>query len=194
VGPNHPTLASERSFVCLVGLLRIFYFSGVLFVMLFANNFSVTPGTSVQGDLGTFPLCGDVGPPLMATLNLLGFSFGLPVWLFSTPKVPYAPDASHISILYHEHQNNFDPLSSSPLRLVYPPSTSSGEQLIPSSQLSNKNKRKKNKKQGGKQSVTASRTRNVSLTFASHVGDMQPAAASHAGGKQPTSVIHAGGM
>lgn len=146
------------------------------------NNFSLTPRTFVQGGLGTFPLCGDIGPPLMATLNLLGFSLGLSVWLFSTPKVPYAPDASHISTLYQEHQNHFDPLSSSPLRLVSHPSTSSGEQLIPSSQLSNKDIRKKNKKLGGKQPVTAIHTCNVSPTSASHVADMQPTVASHVGG------------
>ena len=70
MGPNHPTLASDMSFVCLVGLLRIFIFSGVLFVTQYENIFSPNPRTFVEGDLGTFPLCGDVGPPLMATLNL----------------------------------------------------------------------------------------------------------------------------
>jgi len=130
----------------------------------------------------------------MATLNLQGFSLGLPVWLFSTLKVLYAPDASHISTLYQEHQNHFDPLSSSPLHLVYAPSTSFGEWLIPSSQSSNKNRRNKNKKLGGTQPVTTSHTGNVSLTTASHVGDMQPTAASHVGGMQPVAASHAGGM
>ena len=111
-----------------------------------ANNFSLDPRTFFQGDLGTFPLCVDIGPPIMATLNLSGFALGLPVGLFSTLNVLNAPDASHISTLYQEHQNNFNPLSSSPLRSVSPPSISSGEWLIPSSRSSKRNRRKKNKR------------------------------------------------
>lgn len=151
----------------------------------------------------------------MATLNLLGLSLGLSVWLFSTLNVPYASDSSHISTFYQEHQNNFNPLSSSSLGSVSPPSTYFGEQLIPSSQSSDKNRRNKNKKQGGKQpastihvggnfSVTASHTGNLSptpashvsdtsLASASHVGDMQPTTGSQVGGKQPATAIHVGG-
>ena len=40
----------------------------------------------------------------MATLNLPGFTLGLPVWLFSTPNVLNAPDASQVSSLCHGHQ------------------------------------------------------------------------------------------
>ena len=42
----------------------------------------------------TIPLMGNVGVPLMATLNQPGFTLGLPVWLFSTPNILNAPDAS----------------------------------------------------------------------------------------------------
>ena len=73
------------------------------------------------------PLTGNVGVPLMATLNLPGFTLGLPVWLFSTPSVLNAPDASQESSLYQGHQNT---ASHSPV-VDYPPhSTSCGESII----------------------------------------------------------------
>ena len=69
----------------------------------------------------TIPLTGNVGVPLMATLNLPGFTLGPPVWLFSTPTILNAPDASQVSSLYQVHQNNASP---SPLTTSPPPSTS----------------------------------------------------------------------
>ena len=63
----------------------------------------------MQGTLCTIPLTGNVGVPLMATLNLPGFTLGLPVWLFSTPTVLNAPDASQASSLYQGHQNTTSP-------------------------------------------------------------------------------------
>ena len=66
------------------------------------------------------PLPWNVGVPLMATLNLPGFTLGLPVWLFSTPTVLNALDASQVSTLYQGHQNNVSP---SPLATSPPPST-----------------------------------------------------------------------
>ena len=41
-----------------------------------------------------FPTYGDVGPPLMAMLILLGLTIGLPIWLFSSPVIPCTPVAS----------------------------------------------------------------------------------------------------
>jgi len=129
----------------------------------------------------------------MATLNLLGFSLGLPAWFLPTLNVPHVPDVSHMSTSYQEHQNNFNPLSSSLLGSVPHPSTSYGERLIPSSQSSNKNRRNKNKKKARKQPITTSHTGNGSPASPSHVGDMQPATASHVGGNQPIIVSHDGG-
>ena len=57
----------------------------------------------------TIPLIGNVGVPLMATLNLPGFILGLPVLLFSTPTILHAPDASQVSSLYQGHQNTTSP-------------------------------------------------------------------------------------
>ena len=72
----------------------------------------------------TIPLIGNVGVPLMATLNLLGLTLGILVWLFSTPTVLNDPDASQVSSLYQGHQNTASPshVVDSP-----PPSTSCGE-------------------------------------------------------------------
>jgi hypothetical protein len=66
-------------------------------------------GTPSQGDPCVFPFFGNIGAPLMATLNLHGFTLGLLVWLFSTPNVLNALDASQISTLCQENQTNVDP-------------------------------------------------------------------------------------
>ena len=48
------------------------------------------------------PPCGAVGPPFMATLNLLGLTIGLPIWLFSNPLIPNAPFVSYPGPFPHE--------------------------------------------------------------------------------------------
>ena len=57
----------------------------------------------------TIPLMGNVGVPLMATLNLPGFTLGLPMWLFSTPTVLNSPDASQVSSSFQGNQNIASP-------------------------------------------------------------------------------------
>ena len=57
------------------------------------------------GNPCTIPLTENVSVPLVATLNLPGFTLGLPVWLFSTPTILNAPDASQVSSLYQGHQS-----------------------------------------------------------------------------------------
>ena len=77
--------------------------------------------------LGTpcvIPLTGNVGVPLMATLNLPRFTLGLPMWFFSTPIVLNALDASQVSSLYQGHQNIASP---SPIVDSPTPSTSCDE-------------------------------------------------------------------
>ena len=76
------------------------------------------------GTSSTIPLMGNVGVPLMATLNLPGFTLGIPMWLFSTPTILNAPSASQVRSLYHGHQNTTSP---SPIVDSPPPSTSCGE-------------------------------------------------------------------
>ena len=85
--------------------------------------------------LGTpciIPLTRNVGVPLMATLNLPGFTLGLPMWLFSTPTVLNAPDASQVSSLYKGHQNIASP---SPVASFPPPSISCGVESFDTSNL-----------------------------------------------------------
>ena len=78
----------------------------------------------MMGNPCTIPLKGNVGVPLMATLNLPGFTLGIQMWLFSTLTVLNAPDASQVSSLYQEHQNTAPP---SPVVDSPPPSTSCDE-------------------------------------------------------------------
>ena len=72
----------------------------------------------------TIPLTGNVGVPLMATLNLHGLTIGLQVWLFSTPNILNAHDSSQVSSLYQGHQNTASP---SLIVVSPPPSTSCSE-------------------------------------------------------------------
>ena len=72
----------------------------------------------------TIPLTRNGGLPLMATLNLPGFTLGISVWFFSTPIILNAPNASQVRSLYQEHQNNASP---SPIVYSLPPSTSCHE-------------------------------------------------------------------
>ena len=76
------------------------------------------------GDSCTFTFTKNVGVPLMATLNLPGFTLGLLVWLFSSPTVLNAPGASQVRTLYQGHQKIVSP---SPVATSPPPSTSCGE-------------------------------------------------------------------
>ena len=72
----------------------------------------------------TIPLIGNAGVPLMATLNVPGFTLRIPVWLFSTPTTLNSPDASQVISLYQGNQNTASP---SPIAAFPPPSTSCGE-------------------------------------------------------------------
>jgi hypothetical protein len=66
-------------------------------------------GTPAQGDSCAFPLFGNIGAPLMATLNILGLNVGLSVWLWTTPNVLNSLDDSQIRTLCHGHRMYFDP-------------------------------------------------------------------------------------
>ena len=111
--------------VCFVILVD---FSTLDIVSCFETMANTPPNTNqeipMMGTPCNIPLTGNVGVPLMATLNLPGFTLGLMVWLFSTPTVLNAPDASQVRSLYQEHQNTASPslVVDSP-----PPSTSCGE-------------------------------------------------------------------
>ena len=97
----------------------------------------------MMGTPCNIPLTGNVGVPLMATLNLPGFTLGIPVWFFSTPTVLNAPDASQVSSLYQGHQNTASP---SPV-VDYPPhSTSCGESIDTINRQYKRSKRRKNRK------------------------------------------------
>ena len=61
-------------------------------------------GTLPKGDPCAFPFFGNVGTPLMATLNIPGLNVGLPVWLWSTPNIPNALEASQMNALFQGHQ------------------------------------------------------------------------------------------
>ena len=61
-----------------------------------------------------FPSFGNVGPPLMDTLSLPGFTIGIPVWLFSIPVIPIPPCISDVDSPSQEHQPLVNPPPSSP--------------------------------------------------------------------------------
>ena len=87
------------------------------------NSLNTNQEIPMLGTPCTIPLTWNVGVPLMATLNLPGFTIGLSMWLFSTPIVLNAPDASQVRSLYQGNQNNASPS----LVAASPPSTSCSE-------------------------------------------------------------------
>jgi len=51
------------------------------------NPESINQGIPFDGNPSPFPFLENIGAPYMATLSRLGFTIGLPVWLFSTSLV-----------------------------------------------------------------------------------------------------------
>ena len=130
-------------FVCLFGfrkfVVSVVWFvcieSTLDFVFLFETMANTPLNTNQEirmlGTPCTIPVIGIVGVPLMATLNLPGFTLGLSVWFFSTPNVMNALGASQVISLYQGHQNTTYPslIVDSP-----PPSTSCSESTNTSNQ------------------------------------------------------------
>ena len=57
-------------------------------------------GSLPKGDRCAFPFFGNVGTPLMTTLNILRLNVGLLVWLWSTPNIPNVLKASQMNALF----------------------------------------------------------------------------------------------
>jgi hypothetical protein len=107
-----------------------------------------------------FPSYGNVGPPYIATLSLIGLTIGLPVWLFSTLVIMNVESALVISTSPKKHQPHVDPspsspiISSSPSSLARSSSVSSSllserseaSNLVDKKKKKRKIKKKKNKK------------------------------------------------
>jgi hypothetical protein len=141
-------------------------------------------GTPAPGEPFVFPSYGNISPPLIATLSLLGLTIGLPVWLFSTQVIPNAVTTSVVSTSPQEHQPHVDPSPSSPVRSSSPsslarspsvPSSSSSESSEASNLVNKKKKKRKNKKKKIKE------------------GSKPPTTFKHVG-KQPVTVTRAGSV
>ena len=102
------------------------------------------------------PPGGAVGPPFMATLNLLGLTVGLPICLFSNHVIPTASFVSDTGPLPHEHQPHVNPSpSSSNVELTSLSSSSPVENSNVSKRAGKKNMKRKPKKKKTKQKVIA---------------------------------------
>jgi hypothetical protein len=89
-------------------------------------------GTPAQGDSCVFPFLGNVGAPLITTLNILGLNVQLLVWFLTTLNVMNYLYDSQISTLCHGHRMNIDPLSFPSMNYTSPPSPYFGESLVTS--------------------------------------------------------------
>jgi hypothetical protein len=110
-------------------------------------------GTPFPGEPFVFPSYGNIGPPHISTLSLLGLTIGLPVWLFSTQVIPNIVSGLVTSTSNQEHQPHVDPSPSSPIRSSSPSSLARSSSISSSSpsersQAGNlvDKKKKKNKK------------------------------------------------
>jgi hypothetical protein len=140
--------------------------------------------TLAPGEPFVFPSYGNIGPPHIATLSLLGLMIGLPVWLFSTQVISNAVSDLVVSTSPQEHQPHVDPSPSSPVRSSSPSSlarlpsvssSSSSESSEASNPMNKKKKKRKNKKKKIKQ------------------GSKLPTTAKHVG-KKPVTVNHVGSV
>jgi hypothetical protein len=135
-------------------------------------------GTPIPGEPFVFPSYGNIGPPHIATLSLLGPTIGLPVWLFSTQVIPNEACDSVVSTSPQEHQPHVDPSPSSPYPLARSSSisSSSSSEIFEASNLVDKKKKKrksnKNKnKQGYKIPTTVRHVGRKPVTV-DHVGSV----------------------
>ena len=62
---------------------------------------TTTQEVPFQGVPFVFPPSEGIGPPFMATLNLLGLTIGLLVWLFN-PVIPVTPNVSNVTSTLRE--------------------------------------------------------------------------------------------
>ena len=102
-----PPQGKKVLIVCLYSLKSHFY---ILVREGFENQLDMAnipvetnQGTLPKGDPCAFPFFGNVGTPLMATLNIPGLNVGLPIWLWSTPNIPNSLEASQLNALFQGH-------------------------------------------------------------------------------------------
>jgi hypothetical protein len=141
-------------------------------------------GTPFPEESFVFPSYGNIGPPHIATLSLLGLTIGVPIWLFSTQVIPNVVSSSVTSTSPQEHQTHVDPSPSSPIRSSSPSSlarspsissSSSSESFEASNPVNKKNNKIKIKKKKDKQ------------------GSKPPTTVKYVG-KQPVTVNHVGSV
>ena len=73
--------------VCCFCLFGLIYFLLIESEFMAKVHVNTNQGTHVQGAPCDFPFVGNIGAPLMATLNLPRFTLGLLIWFFSTLNV-----------------------------------------------------------------------------------------------------------
>jgi hypothetical protein len=137
-----------------------------------STPWSTNGGTPCPGEPFTFPYFGNIGPPYISTLSLLGLTIGLPVWSFSTPVISNipsasaAPNASDVSTSpTHQPHVEFSP--SSPIKSPSLSHSLPSEISKASSQVDKKKKKQKEKKK-----KNLKRTKPPTI---SDVGSKQPA-------------------
>jgi hypothetical protein len=112
---------------------------------------STNKGTPFPKEPFTFPYFGNIGPPCIATLSLLGLTIGLSVWLFPTlvlsnfPSASNSPNSSDVSTP-PTNKPHVDLSPSSPVRSPSLSPSSSSEISKASIQVDKKNKKWKGKK------------------------------------------------
>jgi hypothetical protein len=112
---------------------------------------STNGGTPFPGEPFTFPSFGNVGPPCIATLSLLGLTIRLVVWLFPTPVISNIPSASNAPSASNvskppTHQPHVDFFPSSSVKSPSFSPSSPSESSQASIQVDKKKKKHKEKK------------------------------------------------
>lgn len=124
-----------------------------------------------DGNPNPFPPFANICAPYMATLSLLGFTIGLPIWFFSTSlaqNVMISPKSSTPSSRQNQppFDPKVDPFPSSSVVSSSPSSSSLGESIGTSNQVAKEKKKGKKKKK--KQIQQRSNQATISLNATSN--------------------------
>jgi hypothetical protein len=91
-------------------------------------------GIPSQGDSCVFPFFGNVGSPLLDTLNIHRLNVVLLVWLWTTLNVLNILAASQIRTFFHGHRIDVDALFYSSTKCTCTPYSTSGGSITTNSQ------------------------------------------------------------
>ena len=114
-----------------------------------SSSGTTTQEVPFEGVPFVFPPSEGIGPPFISTLNILGLTIGLPVWIFNL-VIPLTPNVSNVTSPPREDQPQPNPSPSSSVFASSLPYSSLDQSSMVSSHVDKKKKKGKGKKKKDK--------------------------------------------